>query len=195
MEESQLLSDVERLLGSLAELPEPVARPVFIVVSGLPGTGKSYFSNQLAGRLPLLILESDALRRALFPAPTYSLAESARLFRALHFLIEILLKKGISVILDATNLSEKHREHLYNIAGRLDVKLILVRVIAPPAVVRERLLAREMGLDRATKSEADWQVYEKMRPTAERIGRKHYRVDTSRDITPIIDKIVREARR
>jgi len=193
MENTQLISDVQRLTESLGELPEPVAEPTFIAVSGLPGTGKSYFCSQLANRLPFIILESDVLRKALFSSPSYSSEESSHLFGATHLLIERLLKKGISLILDATNLSERYREYLYSIADRLDVKLILVRVEAPPQVVHERLKTRLQNS--GDKSDADWAVYQRMKPSVQKIRRNHYAADTSRDITPVIDKIVREVRR
>ncbi len=193
MENSQLISDVQRLTESLGELPEPVAKPTFIAVSGLPGTGKSYFCSQLANRLPLVILESDALRKALFSSPSYSSKESSLLFGATHLLIKRLLKRGIPLILDATNLSERYREYLYSIADRLDVKLILVRVEAPPQVVHERLKTRLQNS--GDKSDADWAVYQRMKPSVQKIRRNHYAADTSRDITPVIDKIVREVRR
>jgi predicted kinase len=195
MERVQLISDVQRLAESLEQFPEPVVKPAFIVVSGLPGTGKSYFCSQLAQRLPLLILESDTLRKALFPSPSYSSPESSRLFLAIHLLIERLLKRGISLILDATNLSQRYREHLYRIADHLEVKLILVRVEAPPEVVRERLKVRQEGVNPLDKSDADWAVYQKMKSSAQKIRRNHFAVDTSRDITPVLDKIVRAVRR
>jgi predicted kinase len=193
--DSQLISDVRQLADGLGKLPQPVVSPTFTVISGLPGTGKSYFCSKLAERLHFVVLESDALRKTLFPSPIYSPAESARLFRALHHLIEELLKKGVSLILDATNLSERNRERLYNIADRLEVKLVLVRVEAPPDVVYERLKARVGGAKAPGNSDADWSVYQKMKPAVDRISRKHYAVDTSRDITPVLDKIVREVRR
>jgi len=192
---NQLVSELQRLTDGLGELPEPVVRPPFVVVSGLPGTGKSYFCAKLAERLPFVILESDALRKTLFSPPSYSPEESARLFRTLHLLIERLLKKGIPLILDATNLSERDRERLYNIAGRLDARLILVRVEAPPQLVYQRLKARKNGGNVGDNSDADWEVYRKMKPTVEKISRKHYAVDSSRDITPVLDKVVREASR
>lgn len=192
MEHPRLAADVERLAESLGQLPEPVAKPVFVVVSGLPGAGKSYFCGKLAERLPFAILESDALRKVLFSSPSYSSKESQRLFQAIHHLIERLLKKGIPLILDATNLSENNREYLYNIADRQDVKLILVRVEAPPEVVRERLKNRKEDSER--RSDADWLTYQRMKTSVDKIRRKHYAVDTSRDITPVLDKIVKEAR-
>ena len=193
MEDARPVSDVQLLTESLGQLPEPAVKPAFIVVSGLPGTGKSYFCSKLAERLQFIILESDALRKALFSSPGYSAAESGRLFRAIHLLIERLLKKGVSLILDATNLSERYRERLYSIAERLDVKLILVRVEAPPQVVRERLKARQENPE--NKSDADWAVYQRMKSSVQKIWRNHYAVDTSRDITPVLDKIIREVRR
>lgn len=191
--QSQLTADVKRLAESLRELPAPVAKPVFVVVSGLPGTGKSHFCRRLVERLPAIILESDASRRVLFPSPSYSLVESGRLFKVVHLLIKELLQKGVSVILDATNLSERYREYLYSIAERLEIRLILVRVEAPPSVVRERLRARLKNSDES--SDADWEVYQKMLHSVDKITRKHYAADTSRDITPVLDKIMREVRR
>ncbi|MCX6011692.1 MAG: AAA family ATPase [Chloroflexi bacterium] len=192
---SQLVSDLQRLTDGLGELPEPVVKPAFVAVSGLPGTGKSYFCAKLAERLPFVILESDALRKALFSPPSYSPEESTRLFRTLHLLVERLLRKGIPVILDVTNLSERDRERLYNIADRLDARLILVRVEAPPELVYQRLKARSNGENSGNNSDADWEVYRKMKPSVEKISRKHYAVDSSRDIAPVLAKVVREASR
>ena len=112
---------------------------------------------------------------------------------AVRLLIERLLKKGNSLILDETNLPERHREYFYSIVDRLGVKLVLVRVEAPPWVVYERLKARRGNL--GSKSDADWAIYQRMKSLAQKIGRNHYAVDTSRDITPVLDKIVREVKR
>ncbi len=195
MDVGEVSTDVQKLRQGLRALPEPVANPVFVVVSGLPGTGKSYFGRKLAERLPSVILESDALRKRLFRSPVYSLQESQRLFSACHCLIEELLSSGITVILDATNLVEQHRERLYHIAQRLQAKLIIVQVEAPSEVVRQRLQDRLRGVDTEENSEADWSVYQRMMAKAERIRRNYFAVDTSRDITAVIDKIVREAKR
>lgn len=190
MEGTRLDASIERLAASLGVLPEPVDRPVLVVVSGLPGTGKSHFCARLAERVPFAVLGSDALRKVLFSRPTYSTEESATLFAAIHRLIERLLAKGVRVILDATNLLEQHREPLYGIAARLGIKLLLVQVEAPPEVVYERMQRRQREAD--SRSDADWAVYQKMKGSVEKIRRPHYVVDTSQDITPVLDEIVRE---
>jgi predicted kinase len=69
--------------------------------------------------------------------------------------------------------------------------LIIVRIDAPPEVVYQRLEQRAKGMNPGDNSEADWRVYRRMKPTAQRIRRNHFAVDTSKDITPVIDKIVR----
>lgn len=183
--------DLDILRTSLPSAPAPVAHPYLIVVSGLPGSGKTTFSRMLAQRLPVLLLESDALRKALFASPTHSLQESARLFRAVHLLIEESLQKGIPVLLDATNLQEVHREPLYAIAERNKAHLVLVWVEAPEEVVRQRLERRSRKEEPGDISDATWEVYQRMRATAERPRRPHFVVDTSRDITPALDKVAR----
>ncbi len=105
-------------------------------------------------------------------------------------LTERFLKNGFCTIVDATNLSEHHREYFYHITERLEVKLIIVSVQAPMSLVRKRLVVRLKNRDE--KSEADWGVYKKMEPSVEKITRKHFVVDTSIDITSGIDEIMSE---
>ena len=191
MNASRLADDVSVLRHGLANLPEPVASPALIVVSGLPGTGKSYFCRKLAQKIDLIILESDSMRKQLFPSPNYGKEESTQLFQACHGLVDELLRKGINVALDATNLEEHNRERLYHIADQAEAKLVIVRMEAPPEVVRQRLERRVMREEESDHSDADWSVYSKMKSTVDKIGRNHFAVDSSRDITPVIDKIVR----
>jgi predicted kinase len=187
--------DVGKLRQNLNGLPQPQVEPPLIVVSGLPGTGKSFFCRKLSERLSFLVLASDTLRKILFPFPQYQESENKRLFSACHILIEELLRKGIPVIFDATNLLEHHREYFYRAAERAGAKLILVCVEAPTEVVRQRLLAREKAAMPQCDSEASWEVYNKMKPRREKISRNHLVVDTSQDITTVIDKIVRATKR
>jgi predicted kinase len=187
--------DAQFLRDKIEGFPEPRINPAFVVVSGLPGTGKSFFCRKLAERSSFCILESDVLRKTLFNSPDYSPEESSRLFLVCHRLIETLLESGIPVILDATNLSEYNREQLYRIGKKTGAKLILVRIEAPSELVYKRLQNRKMGMDFDNRSDADWNVYIKMKPEMDIIKRNHYIVDTSRDIAPVIAKIIRSINR
>jgi predicted kinase len=195
MGEQCSVADVEVLKKTLGSLPRPTARPVMIMVSGLPGTGKSYFSHCLARKFPAVVLETDALRKALFSSPRYTPEESQRLFRACHLLIGELLQKGIPTILDATNLLERQREYIYYIADKASAKLIIVRTKAPEELVAQRLTGRRQRANLDDRSDATWDVYQKMKPIEERIRRNHFVVDTSQDIEPAIEKILRGAKR
>lgn len=190
--ERRTVDDLQRLLRSLEPLPQPTAHPALIVMVGLPGTGKSHFSRALAARLPAIIVESDAIRKTLFAQPTYSPQEHYIVFQRAYALVEELIRRGITVIFDATNLVERHREYLYRIADRYHARLLIVLTQAPVDVVRQRLEARRRETEGL--AEADWVVYEKMLPTVERIRRNHYAVDTSQDVGPVIEKIVRAVR-
>ncbi|MEE9247311.1 MAG: AAA family ATPase, partial [Dehalococcoidia bacterium] len=50
-------------MTALSHLPEGMARPFVVLISGLPGTGKTCVGRALARRLPLALLETDALRK------------------------------------------------------------------------------------------------------------------------------------
>ena len=187
--------DASYLMSRLPALPAPSVHPVLVMLSGLPGTGKSYFARQMASRCPVVVLESDAMRKALFPEPTYLPKESARTFAALHHVTGELLRRNISVLIDATNLIERNRQVFYNIAEACRAKLILVATTAPSHVVRKRLEQRGHSDDREDNSDADWNVYLKMESSVEPISQEHYMVDTSGDTQPVMDQVAREANR
>ena len=189
MDATQVIEETRQRAESFSPLPEQ-SRPVLIVIVGLPGSGKSFFCSKLTGRLPYIVLESDVLRKKLNPRPTYSARESAGLFRLIHYLIQELLSKGVSVILDATNLRESERRPLYRLAEAANARLILVRTEAPEELIRKRLKARAGN----SVSDADWAVYQRMKAADEKIARPHYTVDTAGDMGAVIEKIAREAR-
>src|SRR3990172_7734383 len=137
--------DIERILAEVGPLPPRRPRPALVLTAGLPGSGKSRFCRELGRRTGAVILESDALRQAIFGEPDHSPAESRRLFAAVHAAIERLLRAGVHTILDATNLTEWQREPVYAIARRTGSRLVLVWLDAPPDLTRSRLAGRSGG--------------------------------------------------
>ena len=164
--------------------------PVLVGLCGLPGTGKSHFARELLKRAPLVVLESDRLRKVLVLKPKYTRGEHARVFNVCHLLIEEYLAQGRRVLFDATNLTENAREPLYRITARLGCPLVLVGFTAPQDLVRQRLAQRVPGRNHVEFSDATWQIHCRMRPFEEAIGRPHIMVDTSQDISVSLDQVV-----
>ncbi len=182
--------DVRRIEEALGPLPAAAAAPALVVLTGLPGAGKSHLAGEIAQRYPLAVLNSDGLRAALFSRPQHSDQENARLFPAIHAVLDRLLVRGVSAALDATNLREAHRRPLYRLAGKRGARLVIVQVTAPDEVAKERLRRRRRGETPWDISEAGPEVYDKMRAEVEPVRRPHLVVDTSQDIAPALDKIV-----
>ena len=175
--------------------PKPSIKPIVIMMSGLPGTGKTFFSRRLAEKLPLIIIESDRIRKTLFPKPAYTPAENTKVFQFVNQRIEELLKDGVSVIFDATNLEERHRRSVYRIAEKWGVRLLIIKAEAPVGLVRKRLNKRISKPDTMNLSDADWYVYRRMKSSAEKITLPHFTINTAGDITPAIEKIIQEINR
>ena len=193
-DESQVAADVTALqnalqdeLGRITPVPNGGA---LVALCGLPGTGKSHFAGALASRIPCLVLGSDRLRKVLKPQPRYTREEHARVFRAAHALLESLLAQGHRVVFDATNLTDRAREPLREIAARMNVPLLLVQFDAPPTIVRQRLARRSRGEIDDTWSDADWRIYCRLYPGHEPVAGPHLYVDSSLNIDPAVEKLV-----
>ena len=171
---------------------DTTAYPALVVMVGLPGSGKSYLSQRLARLLNAVVVESDRVRKLLFSEPDYGAEESALVHRVSRTVMRHLLKRGVRVISDATNLVEWQRETLYNLAERSGACIVVVRVTAPEAVIRERLEQRKSTPE--TLSDAGLDVYARMSRSEQAIRRAHVTVDTSMDIRVAERKIVKAVR-
>jgi hypothetical protein len=179
------------LHADLRQYPQKTGKdPYLIVLSGLPGTGKSHFAGELARQVPVLVVGSDRMRKALVARPRYTRGEHARVFAACHQLIDELLREGYRVVFDATNLSSGFRAPVYEIAENRQSPLTIIRFTAPLDLIRRRLDDRAAGLSVDSHSDADWRIHCRLRPGEEPISRPHLQVDSSRDITPVVAEVV-----
>src|SRR5690606_38860613 len=87
-----------------------------VLLSGLPGSGKTTFAHAFAERVPCAVVESDTIRRSFARNPSYTREESARVFDAVESQAEQALKAGQVVLVDATNLSRADRERFVRLA-------------------------------------------------------------------------------
>lgn len=115
-------------------------REAFAVwLTGLPASGKSAIAAKLKtslaqSGLSVEVLESDAVRTLVTPAPTYSESERGLFYRALAFFGSRLVAHGVPVIFDATANRRAYRD----LARALIRNFVEVAVVCPLDVCRQR---------------------------------------------------------
>ena len=160
---------------------------------GPPGTGKTTLSSRLAERTPLVVLNSDDIRRGLVDQPDYSFNETKRVLRAVRLAIGDLLHRNITVVLDSPNLTEWERSPFYSLADVHKARLIIVEVTAPTAVVLERLgsePAEPVSIETARGRDGMQSVLSQITGRQEPITRDHLSVDTSLSIDQFVEGLV-----
>ena len=191
---SQYDSDLRTIKTVLFnELPDKTVidfeHPFLVILSGLPGTGKSYFANRLTAHIKSAIVGSDRTRKLLISNPVYSKSEHARIFAICHILIEDLLSQGYVTIFEATNLTAKSRLPLQKIARKLDIPSLCLVFTAPEDLIKKRLMDRTYNIDNSSYSDADWAVYSKLKPSQETPETDYWTIDSSQDISQVLDDL------
>lgn len=85
-----------------------MSMPIFTMMVGLPGSGKSTYAEKLSKEHNAILCSSDKIREELY-GDENSQSNNDAVFKLLHKRIKELLKAGESVIYDATNINSKRR--------------------------------------------------------------------------------------
>jgi predicted kinase len=149
-------------------------KPTLILICGLPGSGKSFFANHLSQRIHVNHFNSDILRKELFPEiRTYSETEKKIVYDALIAQTKLYLKKGQSVIIDATFYKKSLRTAFYEIAIQLKAGLKIIYIYAEESLIKVRTSKERID------SEANYSVYLKMKDAFEPIEQNHLSLQSS----------------
>ena len=128
--------------------------PRLIIMHGLSASGKSTVSQMLVDTTGSIRIRSDVERKRLFnlsPTDTaaakmnaglYSSQASEQTYNKLIELAEEILQAGFNVIVDAAFLKYAQRELFYTLAKKLNVAFKIINVIAPSAILRQRIIER-----------------------------------------------------
>jgi len=130
---------------------------LIIMVMGLPGSGKSFFARHLSHVIKANYLGTDELRRQLGLMGKYQQPSKFKVYEVMLEQAENYLLNGQTVVLDATFYLKAIRGKVAAMAKKHGIPLIPILVQAEDAIIRERL-----SKPRAD-SEADWEVYQKLK--------------------------------
>ncbi len=143
--------------------------PALIITHGLPGSGKTTFSQMALEQMGLIRVRSDVERKRLFGlgalessgahvGDVYSAEATQRTYARLHELAQELLAAGFSVIVDAAFLKQGEREMFRALARSMSAPFAIASLHAVHATLRERI-----GQRHNDASEADVAVLEMLR--------------------------------
>jgi aminoglycoside phosphotransferase family enzyme/predicted kinase len=153
-------------LLALGVISPPAQRPALLVVSGLPGTGKSVLARWLAEQGWALV-STDVVRKSLAGLAPQTSARAApdqgiytpewseRTYAAVREQAQAHLFQGRRVVVEGTYREEARRQEMLDLAAAWRVPGLLVAVEAPEASVRRRLESRS-----GDASDADWGTYQ-----------------------------------
>jgi aminoglycoside phosphotransferase family enzyme/predicted kinase len=156
-----------RLAASLAA-PRP---PALVLTCGLSGSGKTTVAQSALEALGAIRVRSDIERKRLHglaadartgsapDAGLYAANSTRATYERLAELARAMLPSGFPVIVDATFLRRAERQAFGDLARAAGARFLILACEAPPAVLRERTLARaRQGSD---ASEATLEVLER----------------------------------
>ncbi len=153
---------------------------MIVIISGLPGVGKTTLAEELAPLINCVILSTDKIRKELIPKPTYTKEEKKMVYDVLLLITKYLHDAGINCILDATFNKESYRNQVKKVLGLSQNEFHIVECVCPENVVISRLGERKKGF-----SDADFAVYQDMKKQVEPIHEPHIIADTNNPPTKV----------
>lgn len=125
-----------------------MSRSKLIVMSGLPGSGKSTLSEWIVERMKIPIFSVDPIESAIIRA---GIPKSFETGYAAYLVAENLVaeqvKLGNSVVVDAVNAEDGAKQVWIDCAKRLNIPLVVIEcIMKDEALHRKRLESRTRGL-------------------------------------------------
>jgi len=150
---------------------------MLIILTGLPGTGKSTVAAALARELGAVVLSTDKIRAESRKRPGFSRSEKGSVYERLIVRAKRGLEAGRSVVLDGTFYTESLRRAAAAAGRGTRASVFTVEVVSPvPAVKRrmERRLRTAKGI-----RPAGFEVHGFIRKSFEPVRGRHFTVDTA----------------
>ena len=147
--------------------------PSLIIITGLPGTGKTTVALALAEKLIAEHLNTDMIRMEMGLRGQYDQETKERVYKVLLERASKAIKERRSVVVDGTFYQSKLRAKFKRLASRLGVSIYWVELWAKPEVIRKRVGKKRMY------SEADFKVHLQVKAMYEPILDSHLRLESN----------------
>jgi aminoglycoside phosphotransferase family enzyme/predicted kinase len=150
---------------------------VLILMTGLPGTGKSTVARRLARELGASVLSTDRLRAERPGWPRFSDRAKGGVYERMFDRAARRLEAGGRVVLDGTFYLERLRHEGAAVGRKMGVPVFLVEVVAPVRLVKQRM-DRRLRASRG-RPPAAFEVHGFIRRRFEPVRGRHFTVDTA----------------
>lgn len=118
-------------------------KPIFVLLYGFPGSGKSFFARQLADELGMAHIHSDRIRHELFEKPRFDNRENEVVNQIMDYMTEEFMRAGISVIYDANTPKMAERRMLRDLARKQKFEPVLVWIQIDAESAFNRVIKRD----------------------------------------------------
>ncbi len=130
---------------------------MIILVFGLPGVGKSYFSRQFAKEIGIRYLNTDIVRDRLNKRGQYDKQSKEQVYEELMKELEEGVRNDLDVLVDGTFHKKERRNRVRAIGREYDQPIFLIELKAQEEIAWERLKSKRKY------SESDFQVYQRIK--------------------------------
>ena len=137
------------------------------MITGLPGSGKTYFAKALAKSLKAIHINSDGTRKKLWRIPGYKAADKSEVYNIMFEMVSKNLAEGKTVVVDATFSLQNYRQPYYHMVQEKNIPLNIVQIEAEESTIAQRLKKKR------SDSDADFTIYQKIKREYEDISREH----------------------
>ena len=137
-------------------------QPVFFILMGVPGSGKTYLARQLAKTFKAAHVSAERIRHELLEKPSFSHEEEEAVRNMMFLLSEQFLNNDMSVIFDTSASTKAARRQLHQFACKLKAKPLTIwqQIDSRSAWVRCQNRKRSQSVDDKFASELEEAVFE-----------------------------------
>lgn len=144
--------------------------PKLLIITGLPGTGKTTVATALSERISAVHFNTDMLRAELGLRGQYDQETKSQVYSLLLERTKDAMRDGKTVVIDGTFYQAKLRHRFKQLATSEGMPVYWIELWADTEVIRKRVSKQR------AYSEANFEVYQKIKAIYEPIRDPHLRL-------------------